>query len=139
MAHPPTPSRFTRTVRRRWWIGPIIVVVVAGAVALKLLTAPLQVSASVSEGDREVARTSGTRRPPGPPPAEGRAAAGSPARPPGGRLPPADGRSPHHPAPRRRSPGADSDHLELRRHAALRAGDPGPQPQPLDLGPGELG
>ena len=59
MAHPPTPSRFTRTVRRRWWIGPIVVVVVAGAVALKLLTAPLQVSASVSEGDREVARTSG--------------------------------------------------------------------------------
>jgi DUF3048 family protein len=58
MAHPPTTSRFTQTVRRRWWVGPIVLLLAAGAVALKLLTAPLQVSASVNDGDREVARTS---------------------------------------------------------------------------------
>ena len=58
MAHAPIPSRFTQTVRRRWWLGPIVLLLVAGAIGLKLLTAPLQVSASVSDGEREVARTS---------------------------------------------------------------------------------
>jgi hypothetical protein len=58
MAQAPLPSRFTQSVRQRWWLAPIVLLVVVAGVALKLLTAPLQVSASVSDGDREVARTS---------------------------------------------------------------------------------
>jgi hypothetical protein len=43
--------------RRRWWILPIVLVLVAAAVGLKMLTAPLSVSASVGDGSETVVRT----------------------------------------------------------------------------------
>jgi hypothetical protein len=47
-----------QTVRRRWWIAPLVVALIAIAVLVKIITTPLQVSASVSDGDQQVARTS---------------------------------------------------------------------------------
>ncbi|HVH65379.1 MAG TPA: DUF3048 domain-containing protein [Candidatus Acidoferrum sp.] len=46
------------TLRRRWWVLPIVLLLAAGALALRDLTAPLAVSASVSDGDHAVIRTS---------------------------------------------------------------------------------
>ena len=46
------------TLRRRWWIFPIVVLLVAAALALRALTAPLLVSASVADGDHAVVRSS---------------------------------------------------------------------------------
>jgi hypothetical protein len=45
-------------LRRRWWIFPIVLLLVAGGLALRALTAPLAVSASVADGDHAVVRTS---------------------------------------------------------------------------------
>lgn len=47
-----------QTVRRRWWIAPLVIALIAIAIAIKIITTPLQVSASVSDGDQQVARTS---------------------------------------------------------------------------------
>src|SRR2546423_7460614 len=44
------------TVRRRWWVMPIVLVLVAAGLVLRALTAPLAVNASVAEGDRAVVR-----------------------------------------------------------------------------------
>src|SRR6202047_1689572 len=46
------------TLRRRWGIFPIVVLLVAAALALRALTAPLLVSASVADGDHAVVRSS---------------------------------------------------------------------------------
>ena len=46
------------TLRRRWWVLPIVLVLVAAGLVLRALTAPLAVSASVADGDRAVVRSS---------------------------------------------------------------------------------
>ncbi len=46
------------TLRRRWWIFPIILLLVAGGLVFRALTAPLAVSASVADGDHTVVRSS---------------------------------------------------------------------------------
>jgi hypothetical protein len=46
-----------RRVRRRWWIGIIPLVLVGLAAVIRLVTMPLEVSASVADGDQAVART----------------------------------------------------------------------------------
>jgi hypothetical protein len=46
------------TLRRRWWIFPIVLLLAAAALALRALSAPLAVSASVADGDRAVVRSS---------------------------------------------------------------------------------
>ncbi len=58
---PPTVARrrgLAATLRRRWWIFPIVMLLVAAALALRALSAPLAVSASVADGDRAVVRSS---------------------------------------------------------------------------------
>jgi len=54
----PRGSGLAATLRRRWWIFPIVVLLVAAALVLRALSAPLAVSASVAEGDHTVVRTS---------------------------------------------------------------------------------
>ena len=49
---------FRATLRRRWWILPIVLLLVAAGLALRALTAPLAVSASVADGDHTVVRSS---------------------------------------------------------------------------------
>ncbi len=49
--------RVPEALRRRWWLAPAAAGLVLVAVAVRILTAPLEVSANVSDGDREVART----------------------------------------------------------------------------------
>src|SRR5919201_4952875 len=44
-------------LRRRWWVLPSIVVLVAAGLVARALTAPLAVSASVAEGDHTVVRS----------------------------------------------------------------------------------
>src|SRR2546430_3694835 len=46
------------TLRRRWWVLPIVLVLVGVGLVLRGLTAPLAASASVADGDRAVARHS---------------------------------------------------------------------------------
>src|SRR3989475_12940693 len=46
------------TLRRRWWVLPIVLVLVGAGLVLRGLTAPLAVSASVADGDRAVVRHS---------------------------------------------------------------------------------
>ena len=48
---------FGSLLRRRWWLLPAILVLVIAAFALKLLTTPLTVSASVGDGAETVVRT----------------------------------------------------------------------------------
>src|SRR5205809_322012 len=48
----------TATLKRRWWIFPIVLTLVAAALVLRALSAPLAVSASVTDGDHAVARSS---------------------------------------------------------------------------------
>src|SRR5436305_1048949 len=45
-------------LKRRWWIFPIVLLLVAAALVLRALVAPLSVSASVSDGDHAVVRSS---------------------------------------------------------------------------------
>jgi len=47
-----------QVIRRRWWLGGVAVGLVALALVVRALTAPLEVSASVGDGDRQVPRTS---------------------------------------------------------------------------------
>jgi hypothetical protein len=51
-------SGFGATLRRRWWILPIVMLLVAAGLVLRALTAPLAVSASVADGDHAVVRSS---------------------------------------------------------------------------------
>jgi hypothetical protein len=46
------------TLRRRWWVIPIVLLLVLAALALRALTAPLSVSASVGDGSSIVVRNS---------------------------------------------------------------------------------
>src|SRR5438874_4801859 len=46
------------TLRRRWWILPIVLLLVAAGLVLRALTAPLAVNASVADGDHTVVRSS---------------------------------------------------------------------------------
>src|SRR5256712_7761900 len=46
------------TLRRRWWVLPVVLLLVVAGLALRALTAPLAVSASVADGDRAVVRHS---------------------------------------------------------------------------------
>ncbi|MDQ6711356.1 MAG: DUF3048 domain-containing protein [Candidatus Dormibacteraeota bacterium] len=52
-----SPRAFGSTLRRRWWILPIAVLLVVGAVAVKLLSAPVSVGASVGDGSPTIVRT----------------------------------------------------------------------------------
>src|SRR5438132_1045036 len=49
---------FAATLRRRWWIFPIILLLVAAGLVVRALAAPLAVSASVADGDHAVVRSS---------------------------------------------------------------------------------
>jgi len=51
-------SGFAAALRRRWWVFPIVLLLVAAGLALRSLTAPLAVNASVSDGDHAVVRSS---------------------------------------------------------------------------------
>jgi hypothetical protein len=51
-------SGLTAALRRRWWIFPIVLLLVAAGLVLRALTAPLAVSASVADGDLTVVRSS---------------------------------------------------------------------------------
>jgi len=46
------------TLRRRWWVFPIVLILVAAALVFRALSAPLAVSASVADGDHAVVRSS---------------------------------------------------------------------------------
>ena len=48
---------WTQTIRERWWLAPIAILVVAAAIIIRIITTPLEVSANVSDGDRSVPRT----------------------------------------------------------------------------------
>src|SRR6195256_574821 len=48
----------TATLRRRWGIFPIVLLLVAAALVVRALSAPLTVSASVADGDHAVVRSS---------------------------------------------------------------------------------
>ena len=48
---------FATTLARRWWIFPIILLLVAAGLVGRALTAPLAVSASVADGDHAVVRS----------------------------------------------------------------------------------
>src|ERR1700686_2928079 len=51
-------SGFAAALRRRWWIFPIVLLLVAAGLVLRALAAPLAVSASVADGDLTVVRSS---------------------------------------------------------------------------------
>src|ERR1700686_4091590 len=51
-------SGFAATLRRRWWIFPIVLLLVVAGLVLRALAAPLAVSASVADGDHAVVRSS---------------------------------------------------------------------------------
>src|SRR5438477_4450709 len=48
---------WTQTLRQRWWLLPIAILVVAAAILILIITTPLEVSANVSNGDQAVPRT----------------------------------------------------------------------------------
>ncbi|MDQ6713989.1 MAG: DUF3048 domain-containing protein [Candidatus Dormibacteraeota bacterium] len=48
---------WTHTLRQRWWLLPIAIVVVAAAIVIRIITTPLEVSANVNDGDQAVPRT----------------------------------------------------------------------------------
>src|SRR2546423_440136 len=48
---------WTQTLRQRWWLLPIAVLVVAAAIVIRIITTPLEVSANVNDGDQAVPRT----------------------------------------------------------------------------------
>src|ERR1700694_2483756 len=54
----PRGSGLAATLRRRWWIFPIVVLLAAAALVLRALSSPFAVSASVADGDRAVVRSS---------------------------------------------------------------------------------
>src|SRR5690242_2246513 len=46
-----------QTLRQRWWLLPIAILVVAAAIVIRIITTPLEVSANVNDGDQAVPRT----------------------------------------------------------------------------------
>jgi hypothetical protein len=48
---------WTQTLRERWWLAPIAVLLVAAAIVIRIITTPLEVSANVNDGDQTVPRT----------------------------------------------------------------------------------
>jgi len=48
---------WTKTLRERWWLAPIAILVVAAAIVIRIITTPLEVSANVTDGDQAVPRT----------------------------------------------------------------------------------
>jgi hypothetical protein len=48
---------WTQTLRERWWLAPIAILVVAAAIVIRIITTPLEVSANVNNGDQAVPRT----------------------------------------------------------------------------------
>ena len=48
---------WTHTLRERWWLAPIAILVVAAAIAIRIITTPLEVNANVNDGDHSVPRT----------------------------------------------------------------------------------
>ncbi len=48
---------WTQTLRERWWLAPIAILVVAAAIVIRFITTPLEVSANVNDGDQSVPRT----------------------------------------------------------------------------------
>src|ERR1700738_28792 len=48
---------WTKTLRERWWLAPIAILVVAGAIGIRITTPPLEGSANVNDGDQSVPRT----------------------------------------------------------------------------------
>jgi hypothetical protein len=48
---------WTQTLRERWWLAPIAIVLVVAAIVIRIVTTPLEVSANVSDGDQAVPRT----------------------------------------------------------------------------------
>ena len=51
------PTAFGSRIRRRWWILPLILLLVVAALAFKMLTTPLLATASVGDGSQSVVRT----------------------------------------------------------------------------------
>ena len=48
---------WTQTLRERWWLAPIAILLVAAAIVIRIITTPLEVSANVSDGEHAVPRT----------------------------------------------------------------------------------
>jgi hypothetical protein len=48
---------WTQTLRERWWLAPIAILVVAAAVVIRIITTPLEVNANVNDGDQAVPRS----------------------------------------------------------------------------------
>src|SRR3979411_1880735 len=48
---------WTHTLRERWWLAPIAILVVAAAIVIRIITTPLEVSANVNNGDQAGPRT----------------------------------------------------------------------------------
>ncbi|HEV2012826.1 MAG TPA: DUF3048 domain-containing protein [Candidatus Dormibacteraeota bacterium] len=48
---------WTQTLRERWWLAPIALLLVAAAIVIRIITTPLEVSANVSDGEQAVPRT----------------------------------------------------------------------------------
>src|SRR6202035_3080702 len=48
---------WTQTLRERWWLAPVAILVVAAAIVIRIITTPLEVSANVNDGDQAVPRT----------------------------------------------------------------------------------
>lgn len=48
---------WTHKLRERWWLAPIAILVVAAAIAIRIVTTPLEVNANVNDGDQAVPRT----------------------------------------------------------------------------------
>jgi hypothetical protein len=46
----------TQRLRQRWWLAPIAILLVAAAIAIRIITTPLEVSANVNDGDQAVPR-----------------------------------------------------------------------------------
>ena len=48
---------WTQTLRERWWLAPLAILVVAAAIVIRIITTPLEVNANVNDGDQAVPRT----------------------------------------------------------------------------------
>ncbi|HKI71147.1 MAG TPA: Ig-like domain-containing protein, partial [Verrucomicrobiae bacterium] len=48
---------WTQTLRERWWLAPIAILLVAAAIIIRIITNPLEVNANVNDGDQSVPRT----------------------------------------------------------------------------------
>ena len=47
----------TQTLRARWWLAPLAILLVAAAIVIRIITTPLEVAANVNDGDQAVPRT----------------------------------------------------------------------------------